>query len=286
MTSIKPSSKKVGLNVIKKAVILLSLVFGLLVLAGCESGPNIQIKYGFNDNKDTVRYNLTLDEFYEGETIVWQSSDETVISNEGVVTRPAANQTDVKITLTATVSDGKKTFNLTVKKLTGNAVYDLYPSLNDDDHIVTEVNYQETMGLFQPGTDAVLLMGWPTCGWCIEYIYYYNMLAKQQGIDEILYYNHRTIRNDITIDGDKVTLNADFKALTEKIDPDFLDRHPTDSTQMWIYSPTLFIIKNGVVVDALGGAIDGHNAYESNLTEAQKMILIFGITELYTTFKN
>ena len=286
MTSIRQSSTKVGLNVIKKVMMLLSIVFGLLILAGCESAPSIQIKYGFNDNKNIVRYNLTLDEFYEGETILWQSSNEAVISNEGVVTRPAMNETDQKVTLTATVSDGKKTFNLTVKKLTGNAVYDLYPSLNDEDHIVTQVSYQETLGLFQPGVNAVLLMGWPTCGGCVEYIYYYNMLAKQQSIEEILYYNQRNIRTDNVIEGDQVTLNADFKALTDKIDPEFLDRHPTDSTQMWIYSPTLYIIKNGVVVDALGGAIDGHNAYESSLTEAQKMVLIFGITELYTTFKN
>ncbi|PKK87653.1 MAG: hypothetical protein CVV63_00295 [Tenericutes bacterium HGW-Tenericutes-8] len=271
---------------IRKTVVLLTLILGVWLLAGCESGPNIAIKYGFNDAKDVVRYNLSLDEFYKGETIVWTSSNEAVITSVGVVTRPNASASDVKVTLTAETSEGKKTFNLTVKKLTGDAVYDAYPSLNDQDHIVTEIDYQTTMGLFNPGQDAVLLMGWPTCGWCIEYIYYYNMLAKQQGIEEILYYNHRTIRNDITIDGDKVTLNAEFKALTDKIDPDFLDRHATDNTQMWIFSPTLFIIKDGVVVDALGGAIEGHNAYEASLTEAQKMILIFGISELYTTFKN
>ncbi len=66
----------------------------------------------------------------EGEnetTITWTSSNEAVLSNTGKVTRPAAGQADVAVTLTAAVSYGgysqTKTFH--VKVLAESAVYDL-----------------------------------------------------------------------------------------------------------------------------------------------------------------
>lgn len=71
----------------------------------------------------TAKYNITLPtEGNAGSTITWSSSNESVISNTGVVTRPAMGEADVKVTLTATLTFGSdtatKTFEVTVPAVT------------------------------------------------------------------------------------------------------------------------------------------------------------------------
>lgn len=71
-----------------------------------------------NASGDTY-YDLTLPAAgTEGTQIAWTSSDLSVISNAGVVTRPAAGKQDAKVTLTAAITNGEarknKSFKLTV----------------------------------------------------------------------------------------------------------------------------------------------------------------------------
>ena len=56
-----------------------------------------------------------------GESVIWTSSDESVISPDGKVTRPAAGDGDKIVTLTATIGDTIKTFNVRVKELSSVA---------------------------------------------------------------------------------------------------------------------------------------------------------------------
>lgn len=271
---------------IKKIWILFILVVSMAGLVACQEPLNINITYGMSDDQQHVRQDLKLDEYYKGQTISWTSSNESVISNTGVVKRPGADQQDIEVTLTATVSEGSKTFKLTVIKLTGDDFYDQYPSVNDIDHVFEEISYETLMGLFNSNEHHIVLLGWPTCSWCIEYVYYYNMLAKQEGIEKILYYNHRDIRNDTEeIDG-RIILSDAFNAFVGLIDQSLISTHPSDPETPWIYSPTLLVFKEGTVTDTLGGAIAGHVAYDARLNEAQKMMLIFEIVELYNSYKN
>ena len=71
------------------------------------------------DNLSTVSANMTLlATGSNGATIVWSSSNTAVISNTGVVTRPASGAASVNVTLTASVTSGfmtvRKTFVATV----------------------------------------------------------------------------------------------------------------------------------------------------------------------------
>jgi len=63
-----------------------------------------------------------------GSAIAWSSSDNSVITSSGAVTRPAAGKGDAQVTLTATVSKGgqskTKAFNLTVKAQEGGSLSD------------------------------------------------------------------------------------------------------------------------------------------------------------------
>ncbi|RXI41140.1 hypothetical protein DP129_01785 [Clostridium tetani] len=70
-------------------------------------------------NEDSIEKDITLPTSLDGATITWQSSNETVITNTGKVSRPQIGKSDEKVTLTATITkDGKsetKALTLTVK---------------------------------------------------------------------------------------------------------------------------------------------------------------------------
>ncbi len=78
-------------------------------------------------NVDEVKHNITLPSKGEsGSTITWTSSDTSVITNDGKVTRPAEGTGDKKVTLTATISykgtEKTKEFEVTVLE---NYVFDI-----------------------------------------------------------------------------------------------------------------------------------------------------------------
>ncbi|MEK3719013.1 immunoglobulin-like domain-containing protein [Paenibacillus sp. FSL H8-0034] len=81
----------------------------------------LAIDYAIGDSATSVTQNLTLatTDAANGTTITWSSSNTAVVSNTGVVVRPAV---DTVVTLTATVSSGSnsgtKAFEVTVKAST------------------------------------------------------------------------------------------------------------------------------------------------------------------------
>jgi uncharacterized repeat protein (TIGR02543 family) len=83
----------------------------------------LNIGFAVDDTENTVTKNLTLIATGEqhGSSITWQSDNEAVISNDGMVIRPSASDSDATVTLTATISRGEltdtKEFNLTVLRL-------------------------------------------------------------------------------------------------------------------------------------------------------------------------
>ncbi|GAU77637.1 leucine-rich repeat protein [Fusibacter sp. 3D3] len=84
---------------------------------------SITVGYTAGDSATAVTQNLRLSSIGAtyGSDITWCSSDTSVISNDGIVTRPAYLSGDANITLTATVNKNStmdtQTFNLVVLKL-------------------------------------------------------------------------------------------------------------------------------------------------------------------------
>ncbi len=88
--------------------------------AVAEDKAALEIGYTANDNAQSITKNINLTTLSNcGSTIIWSSSDPSVIDNAGNVTRPY--DTDVQVTLTATISKGTvtdtKSFNVNVKHL-------------------------------------------------------------------------------------------------------------------------------------------------------------------------
>ncbi|NLO38855.1 MAG: hypothetical protein GX115_05220, partial [Ruminiclostridium sp.] len=83
----------------------------------------LNIGFAQGDTESTVTQNITLinEGTEHGSTITWQSDNEVVISNDGIVTRPPTSGSDANITLTATITRNEitdtKVFSLTVLKL-------------------------------------------------------------------------------------------------------------------------------------------------------------------------
>jgi len=87
------------------------------VLAAKES---LTLGFTGSDTAETVTGNLALDLTGANDVAIsWATSDASVVSAAGVVSRPAAGQSDAEVTLTATLTKGTetetKTFTVTIK---------------------------------------------------------------------------------------------------------------------------------------------------------------------------
>ncbi|MCR4735766.1 MAG: InlB B-repeat-containing protein [Treponema sp.] len=82
----------------------------------------LAITFADGDSATSVTSNITLPSGSNGVSVTWTSSNSAVISNDGVVTRPAFADGNASVTLTATLSKGSasdtKAFSLTVIALT------------------------------------------------------------------------------------------------------------------------------------------------------------------------
>jgi hypothetical protein len=92
-----------------------------------------------NTVQNVVTVNLNLPSAGEnGVTITWSSSNTSVISNSGKVTRPSYDEGDKTVTLTATLTKGAEskavTFTLTVKKLSQTSITIQFRLVGDSKH--------------------------------------------------------------------------------------------------------------------------------------------------------
>lgn len=77
-----------------------------------------------------------------------------------------------------------------------NSLYDLaddYDSLVRGDNVFVVADSDATLSFLESGT-GVLMLGYPECPWCSEYIPRVDALAKENGIDRVVYYDVRKAR--------------------------------------------------------------------------------------------
>ena len=108
--------------------LLAQIDFGIEPISDAEAVSQVieSLSPGFasGDYETSVRSNLTLPTSgTDGTTITWETSDASVLTTEGNVTRPDASSEDALVTLTATVKKNEEeqteTFDLTVKSEVG-----------------------------------------------------------------------------------------------------------------------------------------------------------------------
>lgn len=214
-------------------------------------------RLSFNDRVDHVRNPIYLDNKH-----TYTSTDFELISyDDFIVAIPIRLTTDYKGSIQM---NNNKTYTFTIKKLEQDPFYNQYPSLNTSDHVFDIIDYGTLLSLFDEG-NHIIYLGFPRCPWCVEYVTYYNEAAKTLN-KRIKYYDIQALRQI-----KDNALASDYQALIDKVNPTFLSEITKDGVVYpWIYAPTVYIVKNGEVIDALVGGMKGHNIREGGLTEAQK----------------
>ncbi|MDI6451933.1 immunoglobulin-like domain-containing protein [Peloplasma aerotolerans] len=256
-----------------KKNILFNLIITLfIVMSSCQTNDQgselYQLTYG--DSRNNVRNNISLVTETETHVVFWSSSDENVISVTGEVTRPLLGESNKKVTLTANYDDEVIKIVFTVIALTGDEVYDKNPWLNDKDHIIIEINYNQLLNLFDQEKSLLVYLGFEQCPYCREYLPTFNKIAKEYGFTEIFYFNFLSTRGVELDEDENPVLKAEFQEIIHRIDTSFLASHSTYSELNWLFAPTFMALNDGIVVDLFTGAVEGHNASRSTLTEEQQ----------------
>jgi hypothetical protein len=275
---------------VKKKVNLITicLIFSLFI-GGCKKEPQL-FKFYFQDNAKSVRGNLTLNQSYQEQTILWKSSNPSIIEIVdygsgriyGVVTQ---GESDQKVTLQAIIDNKTYTYKLTVKALTDDEFYNFYPAVKDLNHVFKILTYEDTLELFSSGTH-LLYLGFPPCPWCIEYVYYYNLVAKNLGVEVINYYDMRSIRQIELIAGE-MRLNLEFQALIDLISAEHLSQiERDDKVYDWLFAPSLLLISNGEVIGSLNGGFKDHIATEATLNKQQEKEFKSELEKLFKKYLN
>lgn len=107
--------------------------------------------------------------------------------------------------------------------------------LMDNDNVFVYKSARQTADFLETGT-GVVFMGFPACPWCQTYVPILNEVAKEMGIDEIIYL-------DILID--RTMNSAQYKRLVE------MKAHhleTDDNGKPRIYVPDVTVVKDGVIV--------------------------------------
>lgn len=139
---------------LKNIFSLMVILLMTLVLVACSGDDDqelvnaaldtVVVPFASGDTATSVTQNLVLPTLDGDITITWSSNNPEVISNAGVVTRPAKGTADVTVLLTATLIlndlTETKTFTLTVKAF-------LYTALDALDMITIEGTTLEDTGL-------------------------------------------------------------------------------------------------------------------------------------------
>jgi len=249
----------------RKIYIIFSVILLSTLLFSCQKETLKLYHLTAGDQEDMIRSRIYLKNEFNESNIIWTSSHPEVISTTGQVVRPAFGAVSLSVTLTALWNEKTYTYTFNVIPLTNHEIYDLYPSLNDEEPILEIITYEQLLLLLETKEQALIYLGFEACPWCMEYLPIFHRLAKNTGHEVIYYYNFRTVRT--VIDNQ---LNPLFQAIIDLIDESFLVSHPSVTHLNWLYAPTFIGLKDGEIKGLFTGAISGHQASTSYLTSSQE----------------
>lgn len=176
---------------------------------------------------------------------------------------------------------------------------DEYESLNDKDNsyggkylsikisennVIKYATFEEIIDLIDHGT-GVIYFGFPECPWCRNAVPVLLEAAESTGIDTIYYFNAVDIRDQKSLDanGEIITTKEgtkEYKQILKKLDKYLLpyDGLNDDSIKR-LYFPSVYFIKDGVVIGKHIDTVESHTDASKALNEEQKL-------ELKTIYEN
>lgn len=148
----------------------------------------------------------------------------------------------------------------------------------NEDNVIKYATFDEIIDLIDNGK-GVIYFGFPECPWCRNAIPSLIEAADSTGIDTIYYFNAVDIRDQKVLDanGEIVTKKEgtkEYKQLLKKLDK-YLSVYNglNDDSIKRLYFPTVFFIKDGVVIGNHEGTVDSQKDASKALNEKQKLEL-------------
>lgn len=155
----------------------------------------------------------------------------------------------------------------------------------DEDNVIKYATFEEIMDLIDHGT-GVIYFGFPKCPWCRNAVPSLLAAADSTGIEQIYYFNAVDIRDQKTLDanGEVITTKEgtkEYKELLKKLDKYLLPYDGlNDESIKRLYFPSVYFIKDGVVIGKHIDTVESHTDASKELNEKQKLELK-GIYENY-----
>ncbi|BCR36864.1 immunoglobulin-like domain-containing protein [Mariniplasma anaerobium] len=149
-------------NLSKVLLTFMFMMLSAVVLVACgdtdqdlvdQALETIAVTYSSGDTQDSVTKNLILPETIGEISVSWASGNTAVISNAGVVTRPAVD-TEVVLTATLTLGDVSETYSVTVTVIAAVVVIDPLDAL--DAIVITGTTLEMVGSVYETTTDIVL----------------------------------------------------------------------------------------------------------------------------------
>jgi thiol-disulfide isomerase/thioredoxin len=251
----------------KKWFLTLTILMILILVGACKQESPSFFLLSPGDTETSVRGTIYLKTELDGVEVTWASSESSVISVTGAVSRPEVDQEAVTVKLTATHQEKSYEFTFVVLPKTGDPILDDYPGLNDPSHIIEEIDYTRLIELLESKEEALIYLGFDSCPWCKEYLPIFHRMAKNLGFEKIYAYDFRSIR---TLINNNSALNPEFQAVVDLIGTSWITtRNATNPELPWLFAPTFIGLAGGEVKGLFTGAYGTHVARENYLTADQ-----------------
>ncbi len=138
--------------------------------------------------------------------------------------------------------------------------------LGDDKNVYKYAIYDNVMDTIENGT-GIIYLGFPSCALCKEITPLLNEVAKKKGIDEILYYNFKDIRENNTEEYVKLT----------NILYDYIKEDEQEDKK--IKAPTIIFVNKGSIIGVYVGSLSSD--FEEVLPDEEKAKLKSNLSSLF-----
>lgn len=138
--------------------------------------------------------------------------------------------------------------------------------LGDDKNVYKYAIYDNVMDTIENGT-GIIYLGFPSCALCKEITPLLNEVAKKKGIDEILYYNFKDIRENNTEEYVKLT----------NILYDYIKEDEQEDKK--IKAPTIIFVNKGNIIGVYVGSLSSD--FEEVLPDEEKVKLKSNLSSLF-----
>ncbi|MEF2782714.1 thioredoxin family protein [Erysipelotrichaceae bacterium HCN-30851] len=150
-----------------------------------------------------------------------------------------------------------------------------YEGIDEENNAFVETSMDEALSIFRNKKTAILYFGYPDCPWCVEAVPILDELAKENN-QQILYIRTRDDQKELLYtDDEKKELISYAK--------EYMNQDEEGKYQLYV--PFVVFVKNGKIMNAHIGTVDGHDAHERTMTEDEQKELTKIYDEMFQSIE-